>query len=332
MDSGPMAEPEDLHHFFTDTLRARYTHSAARAILAAKRSVPISPYDLRVSRKIRYSILIFLYREEEGMTLDTLWSAARQVVLSLLRGTMADDAGTVGAAYLAAFESWVTNERIGWVREVAGTLYNLEEIGRAVRATGHDQTVSEWEPMHTRLGNTIRAAMQRVRMGDEVDAELQAIRRMRDVGVGEYLRRAYWDLMEEEVQRGDHTRLFAQLAELSHYMHEIVPRDRYADVDTLLDMEYIRQRVLHDVADALWVQELTVRLVEMCQSYDSLEASPHYDRILADIGTRSEQNPLFVYLRLVTPLIVSLYHRKRAWADILHAPPIPTDPRDRPNK
>jgi len=317
---------EGISSFFTDSLLPALSHDEARRRLIARRHVPLPPHPAADSRRLWYALLLFLYREEEGAS-DEVWVQARHVVLGLLRGT--DLPGPVAGPYLAAFEVWAAGERRAWVHEVAGTLYNLEQIGRSVHAAQHPVTAAEWEPMHTVLRQDILDKMGRAG-GDlraEVLSAVEDIRRAHHGGVLDMLRQAYWEAMEQDVAAGRHESLWAQIHEVRLQLRAIVPPDLHASLlDPWLDLEYIAQRLQAADADtsssssssSSWLVELEASAVRVLREYDSAAMGPRYDEALEALEDAADIRPGAVpVLRNISVLVHSLYQRSRAWRQIL---------------
>jgi len=319
-----------LSSFFTDALAPAYPHAEARRLMLARRHSPLPPHNPADARRLWYALLLFLYPDEEAAS-DEVWVHARSVVLGLLRR---DLGGETARAYLAAFGPWALGERAAWVREVAGTLYNLDQIGEATARAGHPAALAEWAPLHTTLRARILAAMRRAGMHDEVLGAVRDIGAARDRGVADHLRRAYWDLLAADLEAGHHERVMAQIQEVRRQLCDIVPAARHAaELDPWLDPEFIAQGLAHGRAgddlhgSSAWLRELEKGALRVLREYDSEHLRPRYDELLAqtDGGDGNQQRPraaapsVISVLRNVTVLADSLYQRTRAWKHILRA-------------
>ena len=303
-----------ISEFFTDALLPAYAHAEARRRMMARRHVPLPPHPPAHARKLWYALLLFMYPEEEGAS-DEVWVHSRSVVLGLLRRDLGEEAAR---SYLVSFDLWAGGERAAWVREVAGTLYNLEQIGLAVQGSG--ESWAEWEPLHTTLRGDILAAMQRVNLADDVLRAVGEVGAARDRGVADHLRRAYWDSLALDLDGGRPERVMAQIHEVRMQLRAIVPPARHAaEIDSWLDLELIAQS-LHmrspDEGDAGWLRDMEEGALRVLREYDSDHLRPQYDSALA-LHRDGPGLDVMGVLKNVTVLTNSLYQRTRAWRHIL---------------
>ena len=313
-----------LSHFFTESLGPRLSHSNARSQLILRRNAVVSPFSPVESRRIWYAILLFMYRDDEQVT-DEVWSSARSVVLELLRNEkhsgqllLDADSQSVLRQYLSVFGAWADSERSQWVLEVAGTIFNLQQIEASVASTGSAESIAEWRPLCEGLRSKIRTDMQRAGLQTEVDAQVDRIRAARDDAVASIMRRAFWDTLETEVGEGRLERLYAQLHELRHQLQSIRAHD-----EDIVDVDYIRQRIESHTADAAWITSAGGEVLDFLRAHDSADMQSVYEKISLSLRQGEEHVGLARALRCVLevlcPLAASLYHRKQYWASVFES-------------
>jgi len=301
----------EIREFFTQKL----TLFQAQRKLCAVRNTRIAHYDLAKSREIWMALMIYKFKKEMDAT-EAVYEAARLVVLGMLRRD--DDLKQNIDTYLVEFKKFKESDYVGFVGEVASFYYNLLQIKASIEKTEHRVTMSEWAPHYDELINKIRTKCDKLGCLHALDEFVKTMELKKYDAVSSVMERVFWDRFREELDGGNNELLYANLEELRNYMTEISDTNELKEE---LDLDYIRQRVKHDVADNQYWLELYRFILGFLESNDAPAfgeryAMAHLEK--TDIAEKPRNELITHILEKAFFYTVDLKSRMGIWRNVLN--------------
>jgi hypothetical protein len=305
-----------MTHFLSDA--ALSTVEAAKQYLIQLRSTVIDGFTLTESRSLWFSLLLYKFRQENNVT-DELYAAARGFLLESISSQSSD--GTAARRYLEVFHSWKKEDHRSFVNEVIGYYLEVLHLKQTIEETKEEATIAEWQGSYHKLIQTIRDAADRMGFLAALDERVAEVHHMRHSLVEETMKRAYWDMMEEDIRNKNHSTVLAQLVELKGMIREIIPSAFHADLHEKFDMEYIQNHLQKETLDPDYLVQLCRWVIESMKEWDAASAAPLYVREIQTweqaIGTLEWPQFLRFSLELCTLLALDAKTRIGIWRSLL---------------
>lgn len=295
------------------------TADAAKQYLVALRHTAIEGHTLSESRCLWFSLLIYKFRQENNVP-DELYAAARRFILDSMSIYPSD--GSAARHYVELFEVWRKEDHRSFMNEVIGYYVEVLQLKQTIEETKEEATIAEWQGSYQRLLMTIRDAAQRMGFLAKLDERVAELHRTRLSLVEEMMKRAYWDMLEEDIRNKEYTMVLAQLLELKEMIQSIVPSRFHADLHDKFDIEYITEHLQNETLDPAFLVQLCRWIMECMREWDSSSAESLYIREIEtweqSIGTLEWPRFLRFSLELCTLLALDARTRIGIWRSLLH--------------
>ena len=92
------------------------------------------------------------------------------------------------------------------------------------------------------------------------------------------LRKAYWDIIEDDIRHENYTSLLCQLNELKDLIKYIIPKQYQSYLDDQFDIHYIIQRIETKTLDKDYLIQLCEWIIHCIKEWDSEILESVYDR------------------------------------------------------
>ena len=307
-----------MTHFLTDGSCA--TFEGAKQYLIGLRKNGMTGRTLVESRALWFSLLLYKFRSENGIT-DEVWAAAKGFVLANLR----QDADLEDRAqhFLRTFHDWKRDDRVSFLNEVVGYYLEVLQLKETIEETKEEATISEWRDSYVGLLQKIRDSAQRMGFLAELDARVAEVHRVRNSLVESMMKRAYWDLVEQDIREEKYTMVLCQLLELKELLKEVIPERFHADLHDRFDIDDIQARIQARALDSGYLVQLCRWVMDTMKEWDSEEARPLYDREIQTWETVVQEGslewPRFLRfsLEICTLLALDAKTRVSVWRSVL---------------
>jgi len=206
-----MSTKKHILKFLTDT--SLKTFSAARQFIISIRNESIPGFTLFQSRSLWASLLLYKFRSEHEIP-DTLWQASRKFILETLRDQEQDISIEYANAYLQLFADWKESDLEELSNEIIGYYIHVLHLKEYIEETKEEETISEWRTSYQQLLIKIRSAAERLGIIKKLDEQVDQMNQMRESIVRDMMRRAYWDMIEDDIRHQRYTSVYCQLVEL----------------------------------------------------------------------------------------------------------------------
>jgi len=312
----PVEIRHHIRHFLTDNAFHQLDH--AKQYLIPLRRTAMDGYTLIESRCLWFSLILYKFRTESNIS-DEVWSAARSFLLETLRQD--EHAPTAARHYLAVFDEWKKQDRHSFVNEVIGHYLEVLHLKQTIEETKEEATIDEWKHSYQGLIHKIRDAAQKMGFLAELDARVAEIDRVRHSLVENMMKRAYWDMVEEDIRQEHYTTVICQLLELKELIKEIIPSRFHSDLHEKFDVEFIRVCLEQRTLDSGYLVQLCRWVMDSMKEWDSAAARPLYDREILtweqSIGTLEWPRFLRFSLELCTLLALDAKTRVSIWRSLI---------------
>jgi len=305
-----------MTHFLTDKLFQVLAH--AKQYLIPLRHTVMDGYTLIESRCLWFSLLIYKFRSDNNVP-DELWTAARNFILGSLRQD--PDLSITTRCYLDRFNVWKQEDRTSFANEVIGYYLEVLQLKQTIEETKDEATIAEWKDSYQSLICKIRDAASRMGFLGELDARVAEVHQARHSLVETMMKRAYWDMVENDIREEKYTSVLCQLLELKDLVKEIIPLRFHADLNEKFNVEYIQEKLESRALDPGYLVQLCRWIMDSMKEWDSASARPLYDREIhtweQTIGTLEWPRFLRFSLELCTLLAVDAKTRVGIWRSLL---------------
>lgn len=292
------------------------TIEQSKQYLISLRDTLIDGFTLTESRSLWFSLLLYKFRHEQE-TPDELWQSARTFILDTLRENQSDSA----KKFLDTFNEWKKEDFKSFINEVVGYYLQVIHLKQTIEETKEEATIHEWKDSYQTLIMKIRNAAERMGFLPTLDEKVREVEQFRNSIVQDMMRRAYWDMLENDVRQLQYATVICQLTELKDLIKEIVPVQYHSDLHDKIDIDYVRQRIETHTLDQEYLVGLCRWVMDSMKEWDSASARPLYEREIETwekaIGTLEWSTFIRFSLELCTVLALDAKTRISIWKSIL---------------
>ena len=143
--------------------------------------------------------------------------------------------------------------------------------------------------------------------------------------VAEIMSRAYWDKIEQDIEGGDYEVIYSNLSELKTFLNEILPKNSTQNkINEYIDIDYIKQRVKHDVFDKEYLLSLMTFILDLLYEWDAIHFRQRYTnekKYFNELIDVSFSKLIRLVLEKSFIYTMDLKNRKGIWNKILESPP-----------
>jgi hypothetical protein len=297
------------------------TMEAAKQYLVTLRRTAMDGYTMTESRCLWFSLILYKFRTENNVP-DNLWAAARGYLLDMLSSHSQGD----GPArhFLAVFAEWKKEDHASFVNEVIGYYLEVLHLKQTIEETREESTIAEWKDNYQGLIYKIRDAATRMGFLAQLDERVGEVNRARQTLVENMMKRAYWDLVEQDIREKQYTSVLLQLSELKELVKEVIPSRFHADLHEKFDVEYIQEKLEQESLDPAYLVQLVRWIMDSMKEWDAASTRPLYDREIQtweeSIGTLEWPRFLRFSLEICTLLALDAKTRVSIWRQLLREP------------
>jgi hypothetical protein len=307
-----------LHFLSTPDLS---TIESAKQYLIPLRRTAMDGYTLSESRCLWFSLLLYKFRTEQNVS-DALWSASRGYILEIL-SSGSDQ--TASRRFLDVFSEWKKEDHASFVNEVIGYYLEVLHLKQTIEETRDESTIAEWKDSYQGLIHKIRDAAQRMGFLAKLDERVAEVNQVRHSLVENMMKRAYWDLLEQDIRNKQYTTVLCQLIELKELIKEVIPSRYHADLHEKFNMDYIQEKLEQELLDPEYLVQLCRWVMDSMKEWDSAAARPLYDREIQTweqaIDTLDWPRFLRFSLEVCTLLALDAKTRVSIWRSLIRNPP-----------
>jgi len=297
------------------------TLEAAKQYLVTLRRTAMDGYTMTESRSLWFSLLLYKFRTEHNVS-DALWAAARGYLLDMLSSQSHGD--EPARHFLAVFTEWKKEDHASFVNEVIGYYLEVLHLKQTIEETREESTIAEWKDSYQGLIYKIRDAATRMGFLAQLDERVGEVNRARQTLVENMMKRAYWDMIEQDIREKKYTMVLCQLLELKELVKEVIPSRFHADLHEKFNIEYIQEKLEQEALDPAYLVQLVRWIMDSMKEWDSAVARPLYDREIQtweeSIGTLEWPRFLRFSLELCTLLALDAKTRVSIWRQLLREP------------
>ena len=223
--------------------------------------------------------------------------------------------------YLNTFDKWRKEDHASFANDVIGYYLEVLQLKQTIEETKDEATIAEWKDNYQSLICKIREAASRMGFLGELDARVAEVHQARHSLVETMMKRAYWDMVENDIREEKYTTVLCQLIELKDLVKEIIPSRFHADLNEKFDVEYIQEKLESRALDPGYLVQLCRWIMDSMKEWDSTSARPLYDREIHTweqaIGTLEWPRFLRFSLELCTLLALDAKTRVDVWHSVL---------------
>jgi hypothetical protein len=150
------------------------------------------------------------------------------------------------------------------------------------------------------------------------------VNRARQTLVENMMKRAYWDLVEQDIREKKYTGVLLQLSELKELVKEVIPSRFHADLHEKFNIEYIQEKLEQEALDPAYLVQLVRWIMDSMKEWDAASTRSLYDREIQtweeSIGTLEWPRFLRFSLELCTLLALDAKTRVSIWRQLLREP------------
>lgn len=290
----------------------------AKAYLIPLRRVAMDGFTLSESRCLWFSLLLYKFRTESGIS-DELWTAARNFVLESLRQDPTREA--TARHYITIFGVWKKDDHQSFVNEVVGYYLEVLHLKQTIEETKEESTIAEWKDSYNGLLLKIRDSAERMGFLKALDERVAEVHRIRHSLVENMMKRVFWDMLENDIKEEKYTSVMCQLLELKELVKEIIPSRYHADLHEKFNIDFIQQQLEQRSLDPEYLVQLCRWIMDSMKEWDAASTQPLYEREIATwekaIGTLEWPRFLRFSLELCTMLALDAKTRVSIWRSLL---------------
>jgi T-complex protein 11 len=290
----------------------------AKQYLVPLRRTVMDGYTLVESRCLWFSLILYKFRTESNIS-DELWTASRNFVLETLRQDPTRDA--TARHYLTIFDLWKKEDRTSFVNEVIGYYLEVLHLKQVIEESREESTIAEWKDSYQGLIYKIRDAAQKMGFLSALDERVAEVDRARHSIVENMMKRAYWDMIENDIREEKYTGVLCQLLELKELVKEVIPSRFHADLHEKFDIDFIQANLEQQTLDPTYLVQLCRWVMDSMKEWDSAMTRPLYDREIRtweeSIGTLEWPRFLRFSLEVCTLLALDAKTRVSIWRSLI---------------
>lgn len=312
----------DLKNYFTIFLDNKMldTLEKAQNYLKPYRNTKLDNYSLAQSRNLSMSLLLYRFKEDMN-TGPVFIDLVRNMILAILRND--DNKNILINKYFNEFEIWKLNDLDNLIIEIAGTYYNLLETKKSIML--NKNTAEEWVPHIDGMIKKIEERCFFINILDKVKSVIYKFESQKSEIVLSMLNKAYWDKIEEDLNKNDLLLFYSNMEELKNNVKSILPKKDQKEFKTLndyFDLDYIKQLINKNLYSKDNLISLFNYLIQTLQKWDSAEFSKIYENeknaILEIIEPLDLNKSIRICMERICILTENFKNRKLAWEKILH--------------
>lgn len=287
------------------------------------RNSPIKGFTPVQSRSLWFSLIFYKFRDENSVT-DELYSAVRRFLLNTISMQSTDESYLNSAKkYLEIFEKWKKEDRQSFLDQIVSYYIDVLQLKQIIEETQNENTINEWKESYQNLLITIRESANRMGFLRELDKKVEEINQKKKSIVEELMKRAYWDMIEEDIKNKYYDTTIAQLIELKDLIRHIIPQRFHSDLNDKFDIDFIKQCLENNeiIINKEHLINVCRWILDSMKEWDSAVARPLYEREM-ETWENSIQNlewPRFLRfsLELCTILALDAKTRISIWRSLL---------------
>jgi hypothetical protein len=307
-----MSVKKHMTHF----LSSLKTIEEAKQYLITLRDTTMDGFTLTESRMLWFSLLLYKFRHEQD-TPDELWKDARTYILDTLR----DQPGDSARKFITSFNEWKQTDFTSFVNEMVGYYLHVIHLKETIEETKEESTINEWKDSYQKLILKIRSSAERMGFLQILDEKVREVERVRHSIVQDMMKRAYWDMLEDDVRHQRYATVICQLTELKDLIKEIIPNRYHPDLHEQFDIDYVRHRIETETLDQDYIVQLCKWVMDSMKEWDSESARPLYEREISTweniIGTLEWPTFIRFSLELCTVLALDAKTRISIWKSLV---------------
>ena len=294
----------EIKKHIIDFLSNKSTVESAKQYLIRLRHTNMDGYSSTESRCLWFSLFLYKFRHENNAP-DSIWAAARKYILSVLTtdsagndptragcstvdptraGCSTVDPTRAGCSvsesaryFLNVFGDWKKEDNINFEKEVIDYYIQVLHLKQTIEETHDENTIGEWNESYRELLHKIRDCSGRMGFLSKLDEAVAEINRVQRTLVESMMKRAYWDLLEENIRDKEYTTVLCQLLELKNLIKEIIPARFHADINDKFSIEYIQDKLEKEILDPNYLVELCRWIMNSMKEWDSESTRSLYD-------------------------------------------------------
>ena len=302
---------------FRNFIQLNGTMDNAQKILREYRNILIGDFNLKESRCVWMSLMLYKFKQEMNVSED-LWLQSRQLIISLLKSD--SNLKSTIIKYLNTFFAWQNEDLKDVVTQIGANYFNLIQIKNSIEKTDNMETIYHWLPHYQKLIQKIRMYCKNMGILEKLDEFVLAFEQQKYDIVKEIMDKAYWDKIEEDIKSNNLDIVYSNLSELKTTLLDIIPESVNTDfLNEYFDIEYIKHIVENGVFDKEYLFKLFIFVVKILKEWDSGAFTEKYDKELTDLekmeGTIN--HIIRCILQKLMILSVDLKNRKALWNIIL---------------
>lgn len=302
---------------FRDFIQSNSSIDDAQKILKNYRNLNIGSFNLKDSRCIWMSLILYKFKKEMDVS-ETLWVCSRNLIISILKSDL--NIYSITLDYLKEFEKWQKDDLVDLVTQIGGNYYNLLEIKKSIENTKNEETINHWLPHYEYLIKKIRSYCKTMGIIEKVDDFVLAFEQQKYDILKEIMDKAYWDKIEEDINNNNLDLIYNNLFELKTILFDIIPKSvdiQY--IDEYIDIEYIKNLVNNKVFDKEYLLKLFMFVIEILKEWDSDILKDKYDQEVNHINNMEVNYNHLIRCVIQKLMILSfdLKNRKALWNIIL---------------
>jgi hypothetical protein len=304
---------------FRNFIQLNGTIDEAQQLLKKYRNITIGDFNLKDSRCVWMSLLLYKFKQEMNVS-DDLWTHSRQLIISLLRSD--DDVKNTIDKYLKIFIVWQNEDAKDVIKDIGSNYYNLLQIKNSIEKTENEETINHWLPHYQTLIQKIRSYCKSMGILNKLDDFIFTIEQQKYDIIKEIMNKAYWDKFEEDIKENNLDIVYSNISELKTTLYDIVPKSEIQNIKLIneyLDVEYIKHIVEHKVFDKEFLLKLFFFVIKILKEWDSKVFEEKYDKEIAEINEINDSliHLIRYVLEKLIVLSVDLKNRKTLWNIIL---------------
>ena len=302
-------------YFLSDPLLSSFEN--AKKYLISLRKTLIDGYDIKESRSLWFSLILYKFRHEHETT-DELWHAARSFIIDTLRDQPNEQSAR---QFLTVFNTWKDSDFNSFVNEVVGYYLQVLHLKQTIEETREQETIAEWKDNYQALLIKIRNAAEKMGFLHQLDEKVKEVENVRRTIVSSVMHRAYWDMLEDDVRNKRYVTVICQLTELKDLIKDIIPQQYHDDLNDKFNVEYVRQRIEMQTFDQEYVINLCSWVLNTMKEWDSENSRHLYDREIATWESAFNKLEWHTFIRfsleLCTMLALDAKTRISIWKSLL---------------
>jgi hypothetical protein len=223
--------------------------------------------------------------------------------------------------FLTIFKEWKKEDNVNFAKEVIDYYIQVLHLKQIIEETRDENTIGEWNESYQELLTKIRDNSMRMGFLPQLDAAVEEINREHKTVIENTMKRAYWDLLEENIRNKEYAIVMCQLLELKNLIKEIIPSRFHEDLDDKFNLEYIQDKLEKEMLEQQYLIQLCRWIMNSMKEWDSEATRSLYDREIKtwENSIKTLEWPRFIRfsIELCTLLALDAKTRVSIWRSIL---------------